>query len=418
VLRVGLTSTMRFKRGSTVEVMTKQGVPTSWRSAEIVSGNGHTYNVRYKCYMGVEREVIVERVSRKVIRPCPPLVEDVESWELGDVVEVFDDGSWKAATVLKALGGDYYLVRLLGLPRQFSIHKRSIRVRQSWQDGQWFVIKKGFESCGDAISSKLTSNRYLKTRFHAPQADATTKLLEGDDCSAIQNKVGLKESRVVSYGMLKRASPYCSSLFEAYTGAVQKKRKFEREGRSQRAVPAPLMEKVDAVACPRENLGEKYMHASFNTRSNGYFELERGKLTGDVGCYLGRCSEPNESDSDACSVGSCSVISQSPNRFSNLFVTVPYEERDILGSDGESFSGSGDEMENCSLPPEEEVTASIHRLELHAYRCTLEALYASGPLNWEKEALMTNLRIMLHISNDEHLVELRNLISGGIGVLS
>lgn len=64
------------------------------------------------------------------------------------------------------------------------------------------------------------------------------------------------------------------------------------------------------------------------------------------------------------------------------------------------------------LPLGEDVAARIHRLESHAYRCTLEALYASGPLSWEQEALLTNLRITLHITNDEHLMELRNLISG------
>lgn len=64
------------------------------------------------------------------------------------------------------------------------------------------------------------------------------------------------------------------------------------------------------------------------------------------------------------------------------------------------------------LPLGEDVAARIHRLELRAYRCTLEAFYASGSLSWEQEALLTNLRITLHITNDEHLRELRNLISG------
>ncbi|KVH90350.1 Agenet-like domain-containing protein [Cynara cardunculus var. scolymus] len=91
---------------------------------------------------------------------------------------------------------------------------------------------------------------------------------------------------------------------------------------------------------------------------------------------------------------------------------VTCQGTDILSSDGESFNTSRDEEGKCS-PPEQEVAVSIHRLELHAYRSTLEALYASGPLSWEKEALLTNLRINLHISNDEHLTELRHLISSG-----
>ncbi|KAK3000585.1 hypothetical protein RJ639_021018, partial [Escallonia herrerae] len=415
VLRVWCTFIMRFKKGSRVEVMNRNEVPTSWRSAEIVSGNGHTYSVRYDCYMGIAGEVTVDRVSRKAIRPCPPLVDAVGSWGPGDVVQVFDDGSWKAATLIKALGGDCYLVRILGLPQEFSIHKISIRVPEYWQDGKWFEMGKGFEDHGDVISSNLTPKCYPRMSFHVTQADARTKLQEGDDCSAFHTNAGLQESHIVSSRTLKRASPYCSSLLEAQTGNVQKTRAIEKERRSHPAAPALLLEKVDAVAYPGENLGEKYMHASFSTRSNGYFELERGKQNGVVGCSIARCSEPNESDSDACSVGSCSVVSKCPYRFSSNFVTVPCQERDIYHSDGDSFSGSKDETGNGSLPSEEEVAANIHRLELHAYRSTLEALYASGPLSWEKEELMTNLRIMLHISNDEHLMELRNLISGGTG---
>ncbi|KAI3687064.1 hypothetical protein L1987_80755 [Smallanthus sonchifolius] len=112
----------------------------------------------------------------------------------------------------------------------------------------------------------------------------------------------------------------------------------------------------------------------FASNANGFYENER-------------ISEPNNYSTDNCSVGSCS------NKWSS-----PYET-DLVSSDAESSNTPRDE------------DGVIHRLELHAYRFTLEALYAFGPLTWEKEALLTNLRINLHISNDEHLIELRNLIS-------
>ncbi|KAM0046790.1 putative ENT domain, Agenet-like domain, Agenet domain, plant type, ENT domain-like superfamily [Helianthus debilis subsp. tardiflorus] len=85
-------------------------------------------------------------------------------------------------------------------------------------------------------------------------------------------------------------------------------------------------------------------------------------------------------DSDKCSVGSCSSRA--------------------LNVESDAAESSRNEEEK-----------GVHGLELHAYRFTLEALYASGPLSWDKEALLTNLRINLHISNDEHLEGLRNLIS-------
>ncbi|GMP94637.1 hypothetical protein CsSME_00044026 [Camellia sinensis var. sinensis] len=405
---------MSFKRGTKVEVMRKK-VPFSWHCAEIISGNGHTYSVKYDYFPGSTSEFVVERVSRKAIRPCPPPVEGVRSWLAGDIVEVYDNISWNIARVLKVLDRDHYLVKLLGVPQEFRVHKSNTRVRQSWQDNIWVVIGKGSRSCEDVKTIKLsTSNCYQKTSFQMPQANAKTKLRAGDDRIAVQDKAGLQESHMVSSRMLKRASPHFSSLFDACTGNVQKTRAIEKDGRRQRFVPDVLREKVDAVAYPRENLGEKYMHSSSNNRSNGYYEMEREKLSGLVACSLSRSSEPYDSDSDACSVGSCSVTSESPNRFPSHFVVSRCQDTDTLCSDAESFYGSP-KQENCLSPPGEEVSVCIHRIELHAYRCTLEALYASGPLSWEQEALLTNLRITLHISNDEHLMELRNLISSGTG---
>jgi hypothetical protein len=152
------------------------------------------------------------------------------------------------------------------------------------------------------------------------------------------------------------------------------------------------------------------MHASSNNQTIGSYEMQRGTPNYVVDS-CGRSLEPNDSDSDACSIGSCSVTSDCPNRLFNHVVAGNSPDADTLSSDAESFYGHGDGEENCSFPLEEDVTARVRRLELHAYRCTLGAFYASGPLSWEQEALLTNLRISLNISNDEHLMELRNLIS-------
>ena len=99
----------------------------------------------------------MERVPRKVIRPCPPQV-DVERWEAGELVEVLDSFSWKAATVRQELCGNYYVVRLLGTPAEFTFHKANVRVRQSWQDERWVAIGKviAFNLMPCSHFSKLT----------------------------------------------------------------------------------------------------------------------------------------------------------------------------------------------------------------------------------------------------------------------
>lgn len=125
---------MRFKKCTKVEVMNKEG-PTSWRVAEIVSGNGEAYNVRYNGYRGVEK------VFRGNVRPYPPAINS-QSWVIGDIVEVFDESSWKIATVLKVLKGDRYTVRPHESTCEIRAHKTNIRSRLSWGDGHWIPLWK------------------------------------------------------------------------------------------------------------------------------------------------------------------------------------------------------------------------------------------------------------------------------------
>jgi len=134
---------MRFRKGSRVEVFSiKEASYGVWRSAEIISGNGHTYNVRYYSFEIANNEVVEDRVPRKIIRPCPPQV-DVDRWEAGELVEVLDNNiSWKTATVLEVLSGRYYVVRLLGAKAELTVHKVYLRARQSWQDERWVMIGK------------------------------------------------------------------------------------------------------------------------------------------------------------------------------------------------------------------------------------------------------------------------------------
>ncbi|KAH7845365.1 hypothetical protein Vadar_001229 [Vaccinium darrowii] len=256
ILREGfvVVPIMRFECGAKVEVMSKKDVLISWKSAEIISGNGRTYIVMYDCYPGSTSEMAVERVPRKAIRPCPPHVEGVGSWVAGDVVEVLESFSWKIATISKVLDRDYYLVRLLGVPQEFRVHKSNTRVRQSWEESKWVVIGKGRGSCKEVKSMQ-------KTSFQMLQATTKIKLQGLEDCFAAQDNGG-QQSHMVSSRTLKRASPYCSSPIDAYTGHARKVRAMETDGRSQRFVPSFLREK-----------GRSWRHASLASKDSLFLRL-------------------------------------------------------------------------------------------------------------------------------------------------
>ncbi|XP_029118519.1 uncharacterized protein [Elaeis guineensis] len=387
---------LRFKKGSKVEVLNKREVPSgSWWCAEIISGNGHTYSVRYDQYLP-DMDGAVERVPRKAIRPRPPPVKVPRSWVAGDIVEVFDNNSWKLAEVSKVVARDFYFVRLLGSFREFRVHISDLRVRQSWQDNKWVVIQKESGRCNDGLMNSQT--KIVKFSSQLPQSCIELEKYGVDEQICVENNNGYAEP--TSRSMKKRSLPV-----DTCTGTNRKMRAVQKEGKHQQIIgrhSSQLLEKVDAVASPRKMLGEKYMHASLNHR---IYEMgsDKQKPLADVGYRFIGSVGPNDAESVSSSVGSCSP-SKSLYRSFHYPIASPPQGLDNHFDDADSSCVSGRDF---PLHAKKALEEEIHHLELHAYHSTMLALYASGPLSWEKEALMTNLRLMLHISNDEHLLELR-----------
>ncbi|KAJ1390197.1 Agenet-like domain [Sesbania bispinosa] len=359
---VNILAIMRFRKGTKVEVLSKAEVPSgSWLCAEIISGNGHHYTVRYDGYQGGAGEAIEERVSRKAIRPCPPALELAGNWNPGDVVEVFQNVSWKMATVLKVLGKKYITVRLLGSSLEFQVSKFDIRVRQSWQDDKWIVVGKGSASCenGKHSSAQLqkiaTKTKVSVSNYYHPE----------------KKELNIPEFHLVSFKTLKRGS---HSQVEAYAEPPPKFRVIENEGRCQRAIvrnpPTPLKQ-VQGVSFPRDVLAEECIPASVNNRKTGFsdVDIERRKQTGAVGCSFGENLESNHAESVTCSVGSCSITSRNSYKLQFPVSAGPFEDVDSPFSDAESVCQRGYEEGNCSPPTQEELAAEIHRAEWEAYRC-------------------------------------------------
>ncbi|XP_021764532.1 uncharacterized protein LOC110729126 [Chenopodium quinoa] len=399
---------MRFKKGTKVEVLTQKEMPSgSWRCAEIVGGNGHNYTVKYEGDVELSGNGMVERVSQKVIRPCPPSVDVLQDWVSGDVVEVFHNYSWKMAIVLKVLVHNYLLVRLLGSTIELKVSKFDVRARLCWQDGEWIVIGKASNKCEDS-RFRLPSSR--KGNNQLQKVDAAVCVPMKGYHVGIRNPDNIKESLVIPSRALKRKQSHCYSQIEAYAGPKRKIRVEKREDMQQQL---ELPEKVDDVASSRAMLHEKCMCPSLTNKVTGCSELilEREKTDGAVGCSRSVSLESDDDNSVSSSVGSCSVYGNYSHKLHRFFATGPCEDNDSQNSDAESCSQLRPVEGNSFLPAKEELTEEIHRLELQAYRCTIGALHASGPLSWEQELLLTNLRHSLHISIDEHLKEIRTLVA-------
>ncbi|CAI8610257.1 unnamed protein product [Vicia faba] len=328
---------MRFKKGTKVEVLSKDEVPSgSWLCAEIIRGKGHHYTVKYEGFQGDTGEAIVGRVSRKCVRPCPPALELAENWTPGEIVEVYQNFSWKMATVLKVLGKKCISVRLVGSSLEFQVSKFDIRVRQSWQDDKWFVVGKGSASCdnGKRFSAQLQ------------KIDTKTKLSASIYYQPEKKELNNLESRPVSFKSLKRGR---HSQVEAYAEPLPKLRAIENEGRCYRArvrnLSTPLNH-VQNVSFPRDVPAEECIHASVNNRKTGIvdMDIERRKQNAAVGCSFGQ----------------------------NFKLNCPFEDLDSPYSDAESTCKRGYLERTYSPPTRRELATKIHRDKFEAHRCCFE----------------------------------------------
>ncbi|KAJ6711729.1 JHL25H03.10-LIKE PROTEIN [Salix purpurea] len=381
---------MRFKAGMKVEVLNKSEVATgSWLCAEIISGNGHTYSVKYGWFpMNNDADAVAERVPRKSIRPCPPPMAGDDHWVPGDLVEAFHNSAWKTAIVMEVMGDKSIFVRLLGLCEEFNVYKSHIRVRKCWQDGKWIVMRKGLEN-------------YV-VPMGKGQSDTGIHLSTAADCFPVEKNFEVRRHPMVSSRTLKRRSAFGSDL-ETYPVIAQKKRLIEKNGYP--SYPSPTFEKVDTIIYPNEILGENYVHSSFHI---GKVELSRMDVGRNNDGSILESSISVDTDSCMSSVGSCSAVGSYGHNL--CCPSLCDKNLEDLHSDAESSNGS--EYEKKDSPSyDEKFGVEVHRSRLHGYCSTVEALYSSGPLSWEDEENLTTLRDELHISDDEHLMVLKKLTS-------
>ncbi|XP_011659547.1 uncharacterized protein LOC101203701 isoform X3 [Cucumis sativus] len=359
---------MRLRKGDQVEVLNKKEVSSgSWSCAEILSGNGRSYSVKF-----LSSDEAVEKVPRKAIRPCPPPFQGSNDWDAGDLAEVFHNSLWKHAKIITIVGVNSYIVRILGSPLDIMVGSSNLRMRQAWHDGRWILLGKSMEESGS-----LSRNRQIEP-----------------------NMVRRKNRQLVAgpAGSRKRLLP---SEFINHEVFVQKRKVAENVVRCLPSIA------ITTNMYSTQELNTVRLSSNLPTENTGV-------TTGDAGLREGTLvpgtSTHIHADSCTSSVGS--------NIFTDDFFNVPFvsvarrvkkvEDTDYC-SDAESTTGRGDEEEEpCSY---EEVLVRSHRSELSVFRSFIRALYASGPLSWEDEGQVSNIRASLHISNDEYLMELRNLMS-------
>ncbi|GMN48874.1 hypothetical protein TIFTF001_018041 [Ficus carica] len=342
---------MKFKEGSSVEVLRKErDLYGSWYSGIIIGLDGDYYVIRYKFLVDQRGDLVVERVLKKNIRPQPPQQKRKTRWAAGDVAEVFDSRCWRVGKVAKVLRDKRLVFKFFGSIQLKEFHVSSLRIHQVWHENKWSVFVKVQKHKQEVNSSKRDNSKQC---FRSACSASPQEICE-ESCSEDKDLILNKDAEGCYKPMVMRHS---------------------------------LIRQVGDSTSLQVGVVDNNIKAEKDTTN-----------------YWIR-------DSNECSVASCSLNETSEW---TRGISRKINENVSHGSDAESAFPSLSCKRNKVPSPEHQLEVDIHNLELQAYKSTVQALFASGPLSWEQESLLTNLRLSLHISNDEHLQQLRHLLSAQV----
>ncbi|MBA0802618.1 hypothetical protein Gohar_012897 [Gossypium harknessii] len=391
---------MKFKQGNLVEVLRREHDPYgSWFTGNIISADGDNYIVRYKLLVDHEEKRVAEKVRGMDVRPLPPSVNG-KRWAVGDIAEVFDTQCWRVAKVAKVLNNSSrFVIKFFGSIQLREFHASSLRIRQAWHDNKWIVIGKVAENFTPKTPYRAGGLRFRTSLHFSTTMQSKARYKEGEHNNG-------EAHNITKWLSMRAKSKGSAHQYEEYNmdplfGRTFKKRKpslYSRGCDGKRTLPS--YKQVD-ISCSHVAVDENFIKQSTNRNS---------RMEGKIPRCLYDSSTPvwSTEDNDQCSVASCSF---------NGDCVIPFSHKPMdntpNNSDAESAFPSLCGKRDLPLPPVNKVYY-IHELELRAYKSTMEALFASGPLSWEQETLLTNLRLSLKISDEEHLLQLRHLLSAQV----
>ncbi|CAK7346506.1 unnamed protein product [Dovyalis caffra] len=381
---------MKFKEGNLVEVLRREHEPCgSWFPGSVVSARGNYCKIRYESFSDNKGEPVMEKVHKEDVRPQPPHKQR-KRWMVGDVAEIFDFQCWREGKIAKVLKNNLFVVRLFGSIQLKEFHESNIRIQQAWHNNNWSVIGKVAQNKEYTKNCTKKRSKYSGSFMRRAPVPVVSKY------SCLREKDGQKHLKDghnnVKMGLYQPHLERSSKDLVSCVGGCHK----------QLVRNLPSFKRKDSISSEKLRADEK---------SKGSGEMNTNVVKATAKCLFTSSRPLLTEDSNQSSVASCSSTGVA-NSFNHNFQT-PLDNTSH-NSDAESSFLSFSVFKHLTPHFEQKLEAEIHELEFHAYRSTVQALHASGPLSWEQESLLTNLRLSLHISDEEHLLHLRQLLSSQV----
>lgn len=349
---------MSLKRGDSVEVSSEEeGFTGAWFPATILKKIGNVFLVEFRDLMtDDEKSKLKEKVKAHLIRPEPEALN--RQWFfLNEEVDVYDQDGWWRGFVDGILPQNKYVVYFKQTLEKLEYDITQLRLHQDWIDGKWV---------------RNSENMGIK------EPNPKCPLLSAGDVENIpsksvkrSNKTNEKRSEVKvseSSGECK-ADRQCETLKDGCSQPTKKSSKRKQGTKDQ---------SNNGSACRRKILSEENVDG---TETHDEENLPNFHVKVVKRAPLKDLSSPTESEN-------------------TITISIPYLE---IVDQNICHPGNTSEIHG---------KLTLKQMYLLAYHFVLKALYLQGAHNWKLETLLTDLREVLHINNEEHANELRCITSG------
>uniref|UniRef100_A0ACD5TM06 Uncharacterized protein n=1 Tax=Avena sativa TaxID=4498 RepID=A0ACD5TM06_AVESA len=365
---------MRINKGMMVEAWLTDDATNdmqgAWRAGEVIWGNGHSYVIRWS-----DGGPDSERISRKFVRPIPDpdvqmrLPKDLAA---GDIVELLDSGLWKWVEVVR-VGDRHFDVKYIGNTGVFMVDGSVLRPRLLYGQNGWAMVHKNSQTTTkSAVPSHPIAGKNIKSKAIS-------------DFSA----------HAVKLGKTKRS--------DHTVDIARDVKRFQCNGGTNML----FAERQEPAARSNDNIKVMDLHPSHYLQETGSNDddasskSDTSSSTGDSSSSS-RSSVSNSKGGDPAVSTTVQHCKENQEAESQLLPPTCKEEEKDSDESRASARMQRHEVEVVMKQEEQQHDRRVHDLELEAYVSVVRAFRAAGSLTWTREELLSDLRVQLHISRDEH----------------